>query len=45
MGYVLTKDSSVSCDHPPTGGGPVDTTATTSVLKVNDSVAPGTPGV
>ena len=27
MPFVLTESSSISCDHPPTGGGPLSTTA------------------
>jgi len=27
MPFVLTEGSSISCDHPPTGGGPLTTTA------------------
>jgi hypothetical protein len=27
MRFVLTESSSISCDHPPTGGGPLVTTA------------------
>jgi hypothetical protein len=35
MDPVLTEASSVSCDHPPTGGGKVALEATQDVLKVD----------
>ncbi|MGH8066020.1 MAG: hypothetical protein ACRERE_12480 [Candidatus Entotheonellia bacterium] len=37
MDYVLTTAASVSCDHPPTGGGAATLTATQAVLKVAGS--------
>jgi hypothetical protein len=43
MDYVLTTAASVSCDHPPTGGGAATLTATQAVLKVaGDAVLVGT---
>ncbi len=37
MGYVLTKDSKVSCDHPATGGGAAVLATVVSVLKIDGS--------
>jgi hypothetical protein len=34
MDYVLTEASSVSCDHPPAGGGAATLTAMQAVLKI-----------
>jgi hypothetical protein len=41
MPYVLTTGSSVSCDHPPTGGGALTlAVAATGVLKVEGRTVP-----
>jgi hypothetical protein len=35
MEYVLTTSSSISCDHPPSGGGSATQTPAQNVLKVD----------
>lgn len=35
MSYVLTNNSSLSCDHPLVGGGAIEAIASQSVLKIN----------